>query len=125
MAADARDVIERKLAAHGAIVDAVIAYGAVPEVLDDPESAGRSLVPPPDVVTFASPTAVVHLAQTLTRAVYDQVEDGLKTRSLAACIGPVTEDAARRHGYRVEIVADTYTAAGLVDAVVRHFAKEG
>jgi uroporphyrinogen-III synthase len=77
------------------------------------------------VVTFASPTAVIHLPDALTRAVFERIEAGLKTRSVAACIGPVTEEAARRHGYRVAIIANTHTAAGLVAAVVRHFAKEG
>jgi len=125
MAADARDVIDRELSARGARVDCAVIYGAVPETLDDPEAAARSLAPAPDVVTFASPTAVEHLEATLTRALFARVEDGLKHRSIAACIGPVTEDAARRHGYRVDIIADIHTADGLVDAVVRHFSKEG
>jgi uroporphyrinogen-III synthase len=123
-AADARDVIETELTRVGARVVAVTTYGAVPETLDDPAAAGRSLEPPPDVVTFASPSAAVHLARTLTRAVYERVAQGLKSQSVTACIGPVTEEVVRRLGYRVEIVADPHTVDGLVDAIMEHFSKE-
>jgi uroporphyrinogen-III synthase len=32
----------------------------------------------------------------------------------------VTADAARRAGLRVDIIADEYTARGLLEAIVRH-----
>jgi uroporphyrinogen-III synthase len=121
-AADARTVVTRGLEEMGARVDAATIYGAVPEALD--ASRGHELDPAPDVVTFASPSAAVHLEATLARSLAPGVCEGLKTRSVTACIGPVTEAQARGLGYRVEIVASRHTAAGLVDAVVDYFHKE-
>ena len=123
-AADARDVLEDELSASGAHVDAVTIYGAVPETLDDPVAAGEGLTEPPDVVTFASPTAAIHLEATLTPPVFAKIADGLRTRSVTACIGPVTAEAVARLGYQVEVVADTHTADGLVDAVIDYYTKE-
>ncbi len=123
-AEDARDVIERGLTAAGARVDSIVTYGAVAETLQDPEDVARALEPAPDMVTFASPTAAIHLEQALTPAIFARVETKLKKESATACIGPVTEEAARRLGYRVEVVADTHTADGLAVAVARYFAKE-
>jgi uroporphyrinogen III methyltransferase/synthase len=42
----------------------------------------------------------------------------LQTRSLVACMGPVTAACARESGMRVDIVADEYTALSLAHAVV-------
>ena len=42
-----------------------------------------------------------------------------------ACIGPVTADTARRHGLRVDVVADVHTIPGLVDALVAHVGRPG
>jgi uroporphyrinogen-III synthase len=42
-----------------------------------------------------------------------------------ACIGPVTAQAAREAGLRVDVVAATYTTDGLVAALAEHFAAAG
>jgi uroporphyrinogen III methyltransferase/synthase len=123
-AADARDFIERELTAASAHVDSIVTYGAVAETLEDPEAAARTLAPAPDMVTFASPTAAIHLEHALTPAIFARVESYLKQEAATACIGPVTEDAATALGYRVEVVAGTHTVDGLVEAVAQYFAKE-
>lgn len=123
-AADARDVIEVELSALGASVDAITTYAAKPETLDDPEAVARTLDPPPDVVTFASPSAAIHLESTLTPPVFARVGAGLKTTSVTACIGPVSAEAARKLGYRVDIVASAHTGDGLIDAVIDYYTKE-
>ena len=38
-----------------------------------------------------------------------------------ACIGPITADAAREYGLQVDVIADTFTAAGLLDALEAYF----
>jgi len=43
----------------------------------------------------------------------------LSDRIRIAAIGPVTAETARELGLRVDVVADTYTAEGLIEAVVR------
>ena len=63
------------------------------------------------VVTFTSPSTVegfVRLA-------------GTPSDPLVVCIGPVTAEAARSHGFAVAAVADPHTEDGLVDAVVALF----
>jgi uroporphyrinogen-III synthase len=76
------------------------------------------------VVTFASPSAALHLEATLTPTVFARVAPGLKTESMTACIGPVTADAVRGLGYRVGVVAPSHTADGLVEAVIDFYRKE-
>jgi uroporphyrinogen III methyltransferase/synthase len=41
-----------------------------------------------------------------------------------ACIGPVTEAAARKAGLPVDILQERYTIPELVDAIAAHFEKE-
>ena len=41
-----------------------------------------------------------------------------------ACIGPITEDTARDLGFKVHLVADTYTIPGLVDALIGHYEND-
>jgi uroporphyrinogen III methyltransferase/synthase len=38
-----------------------------------------------------------------------------------AVIGPVTADAAREQGVRVDVQPEIYTAEAMVDALARHF----
>ena len=42
-----------------------------------------------------------------------------------ACIGPVTAETARKEGLNVDILAEDSTAAGLVEAIVGHYMREG
>jgi uroporphyrinogen-III synthase len=45
----------------------------------------------------------------------------LASKARVACIGPVTAGTARELGIDVDVVADTYTIEGLVDALIRFF----
>jgi len=106
-----RDVLARSLADMGARVDVVAAYQTVaPSGLA--EEFRRILQSGLDLATFASPSSVQNL-----EAAAPAILSGLR----AAVIGPVTEDAARRAGLDVAVVAHPSTAAGLVDAILRHF----
>ncbi len=110
-AEEARDVLPRGLAGLGARVDQVAAYRTEP-AYNEAERLRGVLRCRPDLVTFASPSAV--------RATVQLVEDVKVLQSIpAACIGPVTAAEAARQGLRVVAVADTYTQDGLVRAVVR------
>jgi len=64
-------------------------------------------------VTFASSSAVRNLAKLLGG------DTLLLERPLIACIGPVTAQAARRLGLRVDVIASDHTIGGLVEAMVR------
>ena len=106
----ARDALPDGLRAAGATVDVVSVYqtrrarNVSPQVLASLQ-AGEI-----DVVTFTSPSTVTNLLE-LTGGTLPAV-----TR--VACIGPVTAEAARDAGVRVDIVAETYTVPGLVEALI-------
>ena len=117
-AARARDVLPDGLRARGVQVDVVTAYetviGSGGDDLPAALQAGHV-----DAVTFTSPSTV---RNTLIRL---QREAGLGADVLAgvtiACIGPVTADAARGAGLRVDIMPEEYTTAGLARALMERF----
>jgi uroporphyrinogen-III synthase len=70
-----------------------------------------------DAVTFTSPTAVTRFAALIGE---EQAADLLNTTVVAA-IGPVTAAAAAELGIATPVIATTFSAEGLVDALVNHF----
>ena len=106
-AAEARDVLPDRLRAHGRICDVVAAYRTAPR--RDPQL--RADVERADVLTFASSSTV--------RAFVDGLDGDLSvlTGKTIACIGPITAETARELGLHVDVVADVYTADGLIDAL--------
>jgi len=108
-AAGAREVLPEQLRAHGASVDVLETYRALP-----PSGLRARLAPSlarVDVVTFTSSSTV--------RAFVEALEAPLADRITVACIGPITAQTARDLGLRVDIIAQEYTTRGLVDAIVR------
>lgn len=114
----ARDVLARRLAEAGAVVDEVAAYRTVAESAP-PDLVGRLQAGEIDVVTFTSSSTV--------RALVDMLgpHRDLLGRTTIACIGPVTAATAREAGLEPQVVATTYTVPGLVDAIRSHFAAAG
>ncbi len=109
-AAVARDVLPDGLRDMGWQVEVVPVYRTVPVV---PDAERRQEVRHADAVTFTSSSTVEHFVAAFGAELVPPV---------VACIGPVTADTARRHGLRVDVVADVHTVDGLVDALVAHVA---
>jgi hydroxymethylbilane synthase len=108
----AREALAAGLREAGAIVDHVEVYRTEPVRAIDPaiiEGIERGEF---DVATFASPSCVRALASLLPNGVTSLLA------SAVACLGPVTAEAARDHGLRVDIVADDATMSGLVQALI-------
>ena len=106
------------LAAAGAEVEDVAAYRTVPD-LAGREAALRLLAAGQiDVVTLTSGSTVRNLVAALDG------QRALLERPLLACIGPVTAEAARDLGLRVDLVAPIHTIDGLIEALVQRFAPE-
>jgi porphobilinogen synthase len=104
-----RDMLEQR----GGVVHAVAVYDTV---LATPDAhAMRSLHDGVDVITFASGSAVDHFMELLG-------DDALHVLrgTATACIGPVTAQALGRHGLTADVVADTFTSEGLVDAIAEY-----
>jgi len=115
-----REIIADELRQRGADVTEVVAYRTAPvEVGRDgePDIFRMLLERRIDVVTFTSASAVRNLVKILGD---DPAADLLGT-TLVASIGPVTAEAASRHGIHTTIVPAQYTVAALVDAIVNHY----
>lgn len=109
----ARETLSAGLAAAGAIVDQLTAYRTT---LPDPptnvlaELHSKAV----DIVTFTSSSTVKNLTTILGPDIR------FLSEAVVACIGPVTAATARELGLDPQIVATTYTIAGLVEAIRRY-----
>lgn len=112
-AAEAREVLPEALRARGAEVQVVPVYRSVTPPLA-PGVVGAIAAGHLDLITFTSASTVTRLMSQL-----DPVGQAtLRARVGALCIGPVTAEAARAAGLRVDVCAPSHTAEGLVDALV-------
>jgi uroporphyrinogen-III synthase len=106
----ARSTLPDGLRAAGATLELVPVYQTqLPATIDRQtlEALRRGEV---DIVTFTSPSTVTNLMTLLD----GQFPVGVRV----ACIGPVTERAARDAGLKVDIVAREYSIPGLIQALV-------
>jgi len=111
-AQEARDTVPAMLAEAGRNVTVVPAYKTV--VPNDPIFARK--IAGADVITFTSASTVRGFL-TLLRG-----DSAAAHGKLIACIGPVTASAAADAGLRVDVIATTYTTAGLLAALETYFA---
>lgn len=72
-----------------------------------------------DAVTFTSPSTV----RGFTELLGDDAPDRMRGVTVA-CIGPVTEQAAREAGFSVDLVASEFTTDGLAQAIADYFAGQ-
>ena len=110
-AAVARDVVPAELRRRGATVDVVEAYrtGIPADARAQAQrifASGRR----PDWITFTSSSTVTNFVQVAGAPALEGVR--------VASIGPVTTATARRHGIEVTVEARTFTAAGVVEAML-------
>lgn len=75
-----------------------------------------------DLVTFASGSSAKYFVDLTRQIALDPFN--LPGQPLIACIGPKTAQIAREIGFRVDIVADSYTIEGLVQAIASHFDRK-
>jgi uroporphyrinogen III methyltransferase/synthase len=107
-----RDLVDA-LGAAGWNVREVAAYRNLPA---SPDSLGAAVVASGrfDVVTFTSASTVRNFLA---------IAGSLPETGHVACIGPVTAEAARSAGLRVDVVADEHTVPGLVQAIIGRFGR--
>lgn len=117
----AREVLADILRNAGANVHEVGAYRTVPIVVGDPREPDiykMLLEKEIDVVAFTSASTVRDYVELYGA---DPLADLLASTSVA-CIGPVTAEVARTYGIDTTILPDEHTIAGLIAAIVKHFA---
>jgi uroporphyrinogen III methyltransferase / synthase len=107
-AAEARDVIPEHLEGRGAEVDVVALYETVREQ-PSPEAIEAAQVA--DYVTFTSSSTVRNLTEALGQR--------FPKDARIVSIGPVTSEAARDAGLKVDVEADPHNIDGLTTALLR------
>jgi uroporphyrinogen-III synthase len=117
-AQEGREVLPLVIARRGGTVDVVTAYrnGLPPR---DERAAKEIGERPPDVCTFASPSAFRNFFLLLG----EERAASVLSRSRIAVIGEVTRRAVEERNYLVDIVPETFTLAGMLEAIERHFAS--
>ena len=110
----AREVLPKRLAELGAIVDEAIAYRSVLETNDTSGAVERFQVEGGDLITFTSSSTVENFL-----ALKLPCPAEMKTAS----IGPITSETMREHGLSVDVEAARYDVDGLVAAVLKLYTK--
>ncbi|MBV9876649.1 MAG: uroporphyrinogen-III C-methyltransferase [Verrucomicrobia bacterium] len=108
-AANARDVLPKRLTQMGAIVDEAIAYRTVPETDDITGAKKRFIDEGADLITFTSSSTVENFV-----AMKLPWPQGIKTAS----IGPVTSATMKQAGLNIDVEATQHDIDGLVDAIL-------
>lgn len=120
-AAQARDVLPETLRAWGARADVVTVYRtAIPKV-DVAPVRERLRARQVDVITFTSSSTVNNFVRLLGGEKLAAIANG----SRIACIGPITAETVIQAGGHPDIVAQEFTTAGLVRAIISDFARRG
>ena len=116
----ADDRLPNLLRESGARVTEVVAYRtAEPEKLDK-EIVGRIERAEVDAIVFASPSAYHNLSDVIGAKRLAE----LSSRVDFAAIGPTTARALRETAARVAIEANNSSAAGLADAIAKHYQRQ-
>jgi uroporphyrinogen III methyltransferase/synthase len=111
-ALEGREVLTTMLESAGIEVTTVPAYRTV--TAHDPDFAGKVRLV--DTITFTSASTVRGFSTLL----HGRAAESVGTKCVV-CIGPVTAEAARRHGLHVNVIAAHHTASGLLDALRSHY----
>ncbi len=111
-AAGAREVLPSRLRAAGAEVDEIVAYESRADgegIATLRERLERREV---DMVTFTAASTVRHYVEAAGADLFE---------ARVAVIGPITAEAARSLGVRVDVEADEYTVEGLLAAICEYY----
>ena len=114
-AAEAREVLPEELSALGAVVDVVPVYRLV-TVAPDPEVLARVAGGGVDAIVFASGGTARRFLEVVDAAGFEYAD--VFARAAVVSIGPVTTEALRRLGVRIDAEAGASTSEALVEALV-------
>ncbi len=116
----ARKALPEAIFEAGGIPHEIAVYKTLPVQPDtDGLTALRSGV---DWITFTSPSTVRNFVEILHQQKMNPLQ--LEGKPKIACIGPITERAARDEGFRVDVVAEKYTTEGLVNEISKQVYTE-
>ncbi|MFZ5858003.1 MAG: uroporphyrinogen-III synthase [Chloroflexota bacterium] len=111
----ARGELPEAISKAGGIVHEIIVYRTLPAEIDlNGLNALKSGV---DIITFTSASTVENFVAIAKQNGLDPLN--LPNNPLFACIGPVTEQAARNAGFQNIVVAKDYTTEGLIEVIAK------
>jgi uroporphyrinogen III methyltransferase / synthase len=113
----AREALVEELSQGGAQPEEIPVYHTIQNQPD--EAMLAELKRGVDAVTFTSSSTVRCFHQILAEQALE-----LRPGTAVACIGPITALTAVEYGYKVDLVADTFTGAGLVQALERYYSQK-
>lgn len=113
----ARKFLVDELEKMGACVEDIPIYKTVIEE-SKRETLVNILINKIDVITFTSSSTVRNFIKILGEENMELLND-----TKIAVIGPITRNTAEELGLKVDMMADKYNISGLVDVIVKHFAK--
>ncbi len=109
----ARPELPEAIRKAGGMAHEIIVYRTLPAAVDrDGLAALKSGV---DVITFTSASTVENFAAIARKNQLDPLN--LPNNPLFACIGPITEQAAKEAGFQNVVVAKEYTTDGLIEVL--------
>ncbi len=109
----ARKALPEAIAEAGGIPHEISVYRTLP-VQPDPEGIA-ALKAGVDIVTLTSPSTVQNFVTIAQQNGLDSLH--LPGNPLFACIGPITEQAAREEGLSNLVTAQEYTTEGLIEVL--------
>ena len=115
-----RELLADELRKQGAEVTEVVAYRTMAVEADregEPDIYRMLLERSIDVVAFTSASAV----RNFVRVLGAEPAADLLGKTVVACIGPVTAEAASRSSIKTTIQPSSYTIPALVDAIAKYF----
>lgn len=111
----ARQELPRAISKAGGIVHEIIVYRTLPAEIN---AEGLKLLKKGvDIITFTSPSTVENFVEITRRCGLDPLN--LPHHPRIACIGPITEQAAREAGFQNILTAQEYTTDGLLTAITK------
>lgn len=116
-AEQARPVLPVELGKMGAVVDEVTAYRTCTVHKTADLLLTRLKEKKVDMVTFTSSSTAKNFHSLLAG---ENIKD-LMDHVTIASIGPITAETAEKLGFHVDIVAESFTIKGLVDAICQHY----
>ena len=109
----AHDILPSAIQAADGIAHVITVYRTLPA---EPDAAGLAAVRAGlDWITFTSGSTARNFIEMMRRKGLDPFN--LPGEPQIACIGPKTAQVAREAGFQVDLIAETYTVEGLVQAL--------
>lgn len=109
----ARKALPEAIVNAGGTAHEIAVYKTLP-VQPDPDGL-KALKSGVDWITFTSPSTVQNFVEIIRQQKLDPFH--LTGNPKIACIGPITEHAAREEGLDVDLIAEKYTTEGLIEEI--------